>query len=156
MDLLENFRRQFAYDEWANREVLKALKKSPGDTTRPRKLLAHILSAENLWLERVLQQPQTMAVWPDVSLEQCELQITDLKQRWHRFFELLPPARLEEEISYKNSQGESWASNLLDILTHVMMHSAYHRGQIASQMRAAGETPAYTDFIHAVRTRQLE
>jgi uncharacterized damage-inducible protein DinB len=31
------------------------------------------------------------------------------------------------------------------------MHSAYHRGQIASQMRASGKTPAYTDFIHGVR-----
>jgi uncharacterized damage-inducible protein DinB len=36
-------------------------------------------------------------------------------------------------------------------LTHVLLHSAYHRGQIASQMRGNGQTPAYTDFIHAVR-----
>lgn len=40
---------------------------------------------------------------------------------------------------------------MADILTHVLMHSAYHRGQIASHMRANGKTPAYTDFIHAVR-----
>jgi uncharacterized damage-inducible protein DinB len=31
------------------------------------------------------------------------------------------------------------------------MHSAYHRGQIASHMREQRYTPAYTDFIHAVR-----
>jgi uncharacterized damage-inducible protein DinB len=31
------------------------------------------------------------------------------------------------------------------------MHSAYHRGQIAADMRAAGFEPVYTDFIHAVR-----
>jgi uncharacterized damage-inducible protein DinB len=31
------------------------------------------------------------------------------------------------------------------------MHSAYHRGQIASHMREQGQAPAYTDFIHAVR-----
>ena len=31
---------------------------------------------------------------------------------------------------------------------HVIMHSAYHRGQIAADVRAAGLTPAYTDFIH--------
>jgi len=34
---------------------------------------------------------------------------------------------------------------------HVIMHSAYHRGQIATDMRAAGLTPAYTDFIHSIR-----
>jgi uncharacterized damage-inducible protein DinB len=37
------------------------------------------------------------------------------------------------------------------MLTHVLFHSAYHRGQIALQMRASGMEPAYTDFIHAVR-----
>jgi uncharacterized damage-inducible protein DinB len=38
----------------------------------------------------------------------------------------------------------------------VIMHSAYHRGQIASDMRAAGFTPAYTDFIHAIRQGFVE
>jgi uncharacterized damage-inducible protein DinB len=156
MELVEHLRRQFAYDEWANREVLNVLKNSAGDATRSRQLLAHILSAEQLWLERILQQPQSMAVWPDLGFEQCELQIADLKQRWHRFFEQLTPARLTEKISYKNSKGDSWASSLQDILTHVVVHSAYHRGQIASQVRAGGETPAYTDFIHAVRSGMIE
>jgi uncharacterized damage-inducible protein DinB len=43
-----------------------------------------------------------------------------------------------------------------DVLTHVVLHSAYHRGQIASQMRAGGEQPAYTDFIHAARQGLIE
>jgi uncharacterized damage-inducible protein DinB len=41
-----------------------------------------------------------------------------------------------------------------DILMHVVMHSAYHRGQIALEVRCAGQTPAYTDFIHAIRTKK--
>lgn len=36
-------------------------------------------------------------------------------------------------------------------LTHVAMHSAYHRGQIAGELREPGNTPPYTDFIHPVR-----
>jgi len=39
---------------------------------------------------------------------------------------------------------------------HVTIHSAYHRGQIASDVRSAGQEPAYTDYIHAVRQRFLE
>jgi uncharacterized damage-inducible protein DinB len=42
------------------------------------------------------------------------------------------------------------------VLLHVIMHSAYHRGQIAMAMRAAGQQPAYTDFIHAVRNSFVE
>jgi uncharacterized damage-inducible protein DinB len=37
----------------------------------------------------------------------------------------------------------------------VVIHSAYHRGQIAADVRAAGHEPAYTDFIHATRTGRV-
>ncbi|MGH9479278.1 MAG: DinB family protein [Terriglobales bacterium] len=35
-----------------------------------------------------------------------------------------------------------------DILMHVALHSGYHRGQIAADMRSGGLEPAYTDYIH--------
>jgi uncharacterized damage-inducible protein DinB len=60
-------------------------------------------------------------------------------------------ADLDKAISYQNSKGEAWSSAVIDVLTHVLMHSAYHRGQIASHMRESGRTPAYTDFIHGIR-----
>jgi len=43
-----------------------------------------------------------------------------------------------------------------DVLTHVVLHSAYHRGQIASLIRSGGDAPAYTDFIHAARQGLIE
>jgi uncharacterized damage-inducible protein DinB len=54
-----------------------------------------------------------------------------------------------------NSKGEPWRSAVGDVLDHVLLHGAYHRGQIASDLRAAGCEPAYTDFIHAVRSGRL-
>ena len=156
MELLEHLRRQFAYDEWANREVLTGLKARANPLARPRQLLAHILSAERLWLERIRQQPQTLPVWPDFTLDQCEEQIVDLARRWSEFLGQISPAGLSETVVYKNSKGEPWTSSVEDILTHVLLHSAYHRGQIASLVRAGGEQPAYTDFIHAVRQGLVE
>jgi uncharacterized damage-inducible protein DinB len=41
-------------------------------------------------------------------------------------------------------------------LEHVIMHSVYHRGQIATDVRAAGFSPAYTDFIHVIRHNLIE
>jgi len=156
MELLEHLRRQFAYDEWANREVLAALRASSHPTARPLQLLAHILSAERLWLERIQKQPQALPVWPDFSFDHCDAQISDLSVRWREFLGQLTPTALSQAVAYKNSKGEPWTSTVLDILTHVVLHSAYHRGQIASVMRAAGETPAYTDFIYAVRQGLIE
>jgi uncharacterized damage-inducible protein DinB len=59
-------------------------------------------------------------------------------------------------VSYTNSKGELWTSTVEDILTHLVIHSAYHRGQIASDLRSAGREPAYTDYIHAVRQGLIE
>lgn len=153
---MKHLRRQFAYNEWANREVLANLRMSarpPGQTLR---LPAHILSAERLWLERIRKQPQSLPVWPEFSADQCETQIAEMANLWREYLNGLSAKQLSESISYKNSKGEPWSSTVEDILTHVLLHSAYHRGQIASQTRAAGETPAYTDFIHAVRQGFVE
>ena len=154
MNLIDYFRRQFAYNEWANREVLAALRASREASTRPVQLVAHVLSAERLWLERLTQQPQSLPVWPQLILEHCEEQASALVRLWREYLDA--KLDLARSVSYKNSKGEPWTSTIQDILTHVLMHSAYHRGQIASHMRASGQTPPYTDFIHCVRQGLIE
>jgi uncharacterized damage-inducible protein DinB len=153
VELLEHLRRQFLYNAWANREVLAVIKaaRSEPPPLRPLQLLAHILSAERLWLERIRHQPQSLPIWPEFHLDQCAAQHHELAQLWREYFAQLSCSALSEKITYKNSKGEAWSSTVQDVLTHVVLHSAYHRGQIACLMRAGGQVPAYTDFIHAVR-----
>ncbi len=147
----QHLQRLFNYDEWANLEVLRVLRSSA--TERSQKLLAHILSAERLWLERLQQKPPSRAVWPELPLDQCEKEINDLAAEWKR---RLQTADLDRQVTYKNTKGEPWTSREEDILLHVITHSTYHRGQIAAELRAAGVQPAYTDFIHGVRQGLIE
>ena len=156
MSILEHFGRLFAYDKWANGEVITSLKAAPDAPARCVQLLAHILSAERLWMERVQQVRQTYPVWPDITLAKCEIEAAELSALWQAQLAGLTSAALSGEIRYVNSKGEGWTNRLEDILTHVVMHSAYHRGQIATQMRTAGYVPAYTDFIHGVRQGLVE
>jgi len=148
VDFAGYLRRQFAYNDWANQEVLAALRAQEADA-RSLQLMGHILAAERLWLERIRQQPQTLPVWPTLDLEECNALAAETARQWRDF--LAAKADYEQPITYKNSKGEPWTSTAVDILTHVIMHSAYHRGQIASHTRETGKTPAYTDFIHAAR-----
>ena len=156
MDMIEHLHRLFVYDDWANREVLSSLRQAETAPARSLKLMGHIFSAERLWLERMRQQKQTLPVWPDFNLEQCATQAAELPVLWKNFLDTVNQAGLSGTVSYKNSKGESWTNRREDILLHVIMHSAYHRGQIATDMRAAGFTPAYTDFIHGVRQGLIE
>ena len=149
VSVVDHLRRQFAYDLWANQQVLKSIRAAAAGRERSLQLMSHILAAERLWLERLEQKPQSLPVWPQLDLEGCEAEASELGELWVKYLE--QAGDLSQTVSYKNSKGELWMSTIGEVLTHVVMHSAYHRGQIASHMRASGETPAYTDFIHAVR-----
>ena len=151
MNSREHYLRMLAYDRWANRECLVAMQKAPMEESKAVGLMAHIISAEKLWLERMQRVPQTMAVWPATTIEQCVALLESVADSWQAYLQELPPDGFNDEIEYRNSKGEPWSSRIEDILNHVFLHSAYHRGQIALQMRADGLAPAYTDFIHAVR-----
>jgi len=154
--MIEYMQRLFSYDDWANREVLRALEGLKVAQPRSVKLLAHILSAEKLWYERLQLQKQTYPVWPDFSLEHCKLEAEELPRLWKAYLQSLKEDGLTRSLSYKNTKGDSFSSSKQDILMHVIMHSAYHRGQIAADVRAAGFVPPYTDFVHATRQGLLE
>ena len=156
MSMIEYIQRLFAYDAWANREVLTGLQAADYPPPRALKFMGHILSAERLWLERLQQLKQTHPVWPNFRLEQCKMEAAELSGLWDDYLISLGEAGLVSSITYKNTKGESFTSQRQDVLTHVVLHSAYHRGQIAADMRGAGLTPAYTDFIHAVRQGLIE
>jgi len=156
VDLVDYLRRQFAYNAWANGEVLTATRGTGDRSPRLLTLMAHIVSAEGLWLERLRGEVQSLPVWPEFDLNQCEMRAQQVAGLWVEYLKPMSAAGLGEKISYKNSMGESWSNTVQDVLTHVVLHSAYHRGQIASLMRANGHTPAYTDFILAVRQGCIE
>jgi uncharacterized damage-inducible protein DinB len=80
--MLEHITRLFIYDDWANREVLAGLQALDAPPVRSVNLLGHIVSAEKLWLERLLLQKQTLPVWPLFTLQQCRLEIEQLPGLW--------------------------------------------------------------------------
>jgi uncharacterized damage-inducible protein DinB len=112
--------------------------------------MGHIIGAEYLWLSRIESRPAELAVWPDLPIAECGRRLHDLAERLMKTVGDRSHC-LSEDVAYTNSKGETWSSTVEDILIHVTIHSAYHRGQIASDLRAAGQEPAYTDYIHAIR-----
>lgn len=150
MNLTQHLHRLFAWDSWANREVLVALKTLADPPTKTVSLIAHIVAAEWLWLNRLRGEIQRLEVWPEFTVEQSESEYSSLPEQWTRYLDQAAH-RLTDPVDYVNTKGEPWSSTIHDVLTHVVTHSAYHRGQIATDLRAAGHAPPYTDFIHATR-----
>lgn len=151
MNKREYFLRLFAYDDWANRETLASLKSCEALPAASLKIMSHLISSRRVWLDRLKQVKQSMAFWPELSLQESESHLDDLSLVWQEYLGGLDDADYSSPVAYANSKGEIWQSTLDDILMHVLTHSSYHRGQIAFELRASGQTPAYTDFIHAAR-----
>jgi len=148
--------RLLAYDAWGNRASLDSVRAVAAPPERAVALLGHLGGAGRLWLERLRGAPQTMAVWPALSLEECSRVFDENRDAWSSYLAGVDERDLGQTIAYMNSKGGRFKNTVLDVLLHVTHHGAYHRGQIALLLRQNGAEPAYTDFIHAVRTGRVD
>jgi RimJ/RimL family protein N-acetyltransferase/uncharacterized damage-inducible protein DinB len=148
---LHTLLRLLAHLGWADRRALHALSIAASPPPRLLELYAHVLGAEAIWLSRLTGDPPLAGVWPTLSIDECRELAARLDQEYRRWVWWLTPADLRRMVSYRNSAGEAFESVVEDILLQVCLHGSYHRGQIASGLRAAGETPSPTDFIAFVR-----
>lgn len=141
------------YNEWANRKMMDSLKQSSSPNAKAIRALAHLLIAEKTWLLRLQtnQDSTGFDFWQGTTLEECEALALEVRQSFAALLNELTGDKLDSVATYKNSQGVEYSTSYRDILTHVLMHSAYHRGQVAMAVRAEGDTPAYTDYIGFVR-----
>lgn len=142
----------FDYDLWGNREALKSVESLGEQAERPRRLFCHIIGAEQVWLSR-FETPDHPNVQPrpDLDLSQCRAAIEDLYLRWTRLLSQLTPENLAQDLVYRNTKGVEFRTPVQDVLMHLVMHSVYHRGQVAAAVREAGGKPAATDYVVYVR-----
>lgn len=156
MDSLENLRRLFAYNRWANRRTLDSLKQPSGGGDKALRAFVHLLIAEREWLLRLEQNRDTTGFdfWPGLALSDCEALMGENEEAYAALLGRLGAGDLARTASYKNSKGVAYSTSYVDILTHVAFHSAYHRGQVAAAVRESGGEPAYTDYVAWERETQ--
>jgi uncharacterized damage-inducible protein DinB len=78
-----------------------------------------------------------------------------LMQIGHRkaqFIAGLKDTDLDRKVSYKNTRGEAFTQVLHELVQHLFTHGMYHRGQMASCLRALGKQPPETDIVVYYRT----
>jgi uncharacterized damage-inducible protein DinB len=142
-----NFPRLFGYDAWANRASIAALPETP--SPRALAILGHLAGSHRNWLSRLTGRTSPLVVWPSLTRDQCAAELAADASEWSAYLASGPD--LGAKLLYTNVKGERLENSIEEVLTHVLMHSAYHRGQLAMLTRDGGDTPAPTDFIFAAR-----
>lgn len=144
--------RLFDHMAWADERVVERIGDGTGLPPQTLRLLSHLLAAERIWLDRLRGGPAaSIEVWPDLSPDECRDLLVRNQEDYRQFLGDLGPEDLSRVVTYRNSAGKEFATAVGDILMHVALHGAYHRGQIAMAIRQGGEAPVNTDFIMFVR-----
>lgn len=148
----DHFEKLFKYNRWANNKILEIVLKNEKFPANALKYFTHILIAEKTWMVRVKgEEIPSNDFWPEVSKNEFQELINKNTFAYLELINNSNDKHFEKEIKYKNSKGLEFTTALKDILTHVSMHSAYHRGQINSALRNAGFEPVNVDLITYTR-----
>src|SRR6266567_494738 len=154
METLDLIRRKLAYNDWANRRPLESLRTMKSPSSRAARALAHVLLVERLWLAR-LRREEIKNVpsdfFPELPLTHCKDLIEESLAGYHQYIRTLTEAQLGVVGNYETLAGSKYAASSRDVLTHVMNHSMYHRGQVALSIREDGGEPLQSDYILFVR-----
>jgi len=150
--------RQFDYDNWSNGLILRRLRELDPPPDRSVQLLGHILHTKRMWLLRI-QGQKTLGydLRPTVDLEACAELVEELGPAYAEELSEIGTADMLKGVRYHSRKGIPHHTSLFDILSHVLVHGATHRGQIEEQLREAGcPPPPDMDYITYAREEYVE
>lgn len=154
----DDFASLFAFNRWANAKMLNACRKLtpeqyaaepvPGWSS-VRATVWHIAVVTEGWLRGLAGDPD------DRFPTEAELATPDdaqglLERAYRRFDELRPtltPERLATPVTLRR-RGRVATLPPWAVLRHIVNHTTYHRGQVASKLKRFGVQQAETDFVY--------
>ena len=150
MQTVEQLRELFRYNDWANRRTVVALKEN--DCEPARRILAHLLTTEQEYFERLYGKDSTgFDFWPDLSVAECGSLAQEIGERYERLIRGFDENGLDLTARYRTSGGLPYENTFREMLAHVLLHSATHRGGLIVKLRDAGFEPPKTDHIIYLR-----
>src|SRR3954470_7963574 len=156
---LKDLRTLLDYHYWARDVILDAVAPlSAEQFTRDldssfksmRDTVAHIYAADQVWYTRWMGEPPGGLIpydtFPDV--ESIRKLWVALEGQVRAFVEELGEAGVSRVFEYTLLSGATGASPFSEMLTHVVNHGSYHRGQVTTLLRQLGAAPPKsTDMI---------
>jgi uncharacterized damage-inducible protein DinB len=107
-------------------------------------LYNHILNSHQIWNNRIDARHPAFGVWEIHTTR--EFREIDSANYEHTLF-IIDQLDLDNTINYPKIKGKPFSKRISEILFHVINHSTYHRGQIATEFRQSGLDPLATDYI---------
>lgn len=145
-----NYQRQFQYNEEITGQFIDVLNANSNDSEAIGVRLSHVLTALHFWVSRMNGTQPAYGVWQALT----PVEMISLNREVHeQIFTLLEGSNLYHICNYTSTSGKSYSNTFDEIFTHLIIHSAHHRAQIAMMWREKGIEPPINDFVAWARTK---
>jgi len=134
------------YNNWADKAVADVIIKNNIKDAAANSLFSHIINAEIILLARI-KNSELFDPFEVRRPEENVKLLNSVYYEWKEFIENLPEDDFDKIIEYTNIKGERVKAKIREIFIHMINHSTYHRGQVASVVRKLNIEPPVTDFI---------
>ena len=153
------FRELVTHMEWADAQVWRAVRATPeaGSDERLKWLLHHSHLVQSIYLQAWRGdafQLTELTSYPDVAA--IESWTRPYYPSVSAFAETVDESRFGQPVDFPWSAmiaekfGEVLPATLSESIFQVFLHTAYHRGQIATRIREDGGEPPLVDFLYWV------
>ena len=150
METVEHLRHLFAYNDWANRRLVVALKQN--GSPRSLQILIHLLITEKEYYERLYGKDSTgFNFWPELIVDDCGTLAREVAEAYEKLLRRFEEDGLDVRTKYRTSEGVPQENTFRELLTHVLLHSSIHRGNIMLKLREDGFEPPKIDYIIYLR-----
>jgi len=115
-------------------------------------ILAHLLVTEREYYERLYGKDSTgFDFWPPMSIEDCGQMARENADLFDKLLRRFDDEGLDITVRYRSSEGVPFENTYRELLTHVLLHSTTHRGNLMTIIRDAGHEPPRIDNIIYLR-----
>lgn len=161
-ELLSDFSR---YNYWANK-ILSSMIRQAGSSKAEQEIMSsfpsmyktvlHIFDAQFLWLHRMQHDhfPEAPSKSFKGSVDELVNEFLQSSKNLSDFVGGMQKDDFENTLTYKNSKGVQFESTFGETILHCLNHSTFHRGQVITMLRQAGETNLVpTDYVAYCRQK---
>lgn len=162
MSALGLLRSLFTYQAWANDELLEKLASLDSHAQGKERLIAIRLLNHNLVVSKIFAAHLTGArhgysadnTEDTPALDALRTDVAAVDRWYLDYLETVAPDHLSEPVPFVFTDGDKGSMSRQEMLTHVIIHGGYHRGEVGRLLSQISIAPPWDTF--AVHLHQTE